>query len=119
MSLALVLMGGLLFYDCGWPRKGFEGGGGGSCTGFCTAQGAAWHIYNPCRLSFPAQLSSPSELVPSRVRGGEKVHRAKGFTWCLPELQFPSGEAPESIFFPQKQEEGHPGSDVTCTAHLA
>lgn len=27
------------------------------------------------------------------------MHRAKGFTWCLPELQLPSGEALESIFF--------------------
>lgn len=27
------------------------------------------------------------------------MHRAKGFTWCLPELQLPSGEVLESVFF--------------------
>lgn len=39
----------------------------------------------------------------------KEVHGTKGFTWCLPELQVPSGEGPEFVF--QEWEEGHAESD--------
>lgn len=79
------------------PGKGLKEGGS---NGALYSTGSNLAYLQPLQAWFPSSAVKPLRISAFHSERLKKnVHRAKGFTWCLPELQVPSGEAPEFVFF--------------------
>jgi hypothetical protein len=78
------------------PGKGLKEGGS---NGAPYSTGSRLAYLQPLQAWFPGSAVKPVRISTFCSKKWEKkVHGTKGFTWCLPELQVPSGEAPEFIF---------------------